>query len=164
MTEEFELRVPLINQNHHNLIPFTYKIEEGIDEDIGDKSELGFVIETIAEDQFNSDGVTNRNNSVLTLANGSPTVYVPQGQDGSFVHDSSFYVDVIAKDVSGIKEIRTHVEPDAYQFEVVNNSYITPQFSWDNSIWEGETTTTTSVIGFMNSFWVGSSDAKLERI
>jgi hypothetical protein len=53
-------------------------------------------------------------------------------------------VDVIGKDLSGIKEIRTHIEPNGYDFVSANTAgqvFIIPKITWDTNVASSITTT-----------------------
>ena len=160
------LNVPIVNRSHHNLIPFTFMPEEGVATDLGSDAEIPFTISPYSE-EFDYSAIINRDNVVLitNAISDVTTVYVPQDDDSYYHHRSEIYVDVIAKDTHGIKQIRTHVEPDAYDIEDATATYITPKFTWDNTLWrDSSITTTTTTLGFDGSFWVGSESWLLTRL
>jgi hypothetical protein len=79
----------------------------------------------------------------LSTPSTTPTVYVPNNEDAKYQHEKSFYVDVIGKDLSGIKEIRTHVTPDGYEFINANTAgqvFQIPKFTWDTNVASSITT------------------------
>ena len=125
------LELALVNQNNGDLIPFTWVTESGV---AGDPTTLAFTIEVSNLSNFNYDAILNRDNKALTEASAdTSTVYVPNNDSAQYKHQKSFYVDIIAKDASGISEIRTHVEPDGYEFEKVADAghvFYIPKFTW----------------------------------
>jgi len=127
------ITAPIINQGHNNLIPFSLIGESGRESDLGDEAKIGFEVKASNSEYFDYEAVINRDNSVLTStpSNDDPTVYVPEDVRSTYEHRNSFYVDIIAKDASGIKEVRTHVEPDKYEFEVPGNVFFIPRFTWE---------------------------------
>jgi len=158
--------MPLVFQTHHTLIPFTLIGEEGTQGD-SDNSVIGFQIEASNSPNFDYEAIINRDNDYLTANVGSHVsdIYVPQDDRAYYQHESRFYVDIIAKDESGIKDVRTHVEPNQYEFEDVDNSFIIPKFTWDNTIFTNvSSTTTTTTVGIDNSFWVGSDNGNLNQV
>jgi hypothetical protein len=127
------MSTPIINQSHNNLIPFSVTVEKGRESDSGDEAKIGFEIKASNSEYFDYEAVVNRDNSALTStpSNDDPTVYVPEDIRSTYEHRNSFYVDIIAKDASGIKEVRTHVEPDKYEFEEPGNVFYIPRFTWE---------------------------------
>lgn len=123
------ITIPLINQNNGDLIPFTWIAEGGT----GDNSELRFTIEASNSPYFDYNAIINRDNgSITTVPDTESDVYVPNN-DVKYTHEKSFYVDVVAKDSGGIKDLRTHVEPNKYEFESVEEAgqvYRIPKFTW----------------------------------
>lgn len=123
--------LPIINQNNGDIIPFTWFSEGGV---AGDGSVVGFTIESSNSPYFDYTAIIDRDNSaVTTTPSTTSTVYVPNSDDVKYKHEKSFYVDVIAKDPGGIKEINTHVEPNGYDFVSVENAgqrFFIPRFTW----------------------------------
>ena len=154
-------QLPLINQNNYNLLPFTYIGESGNSIDLGDASKLTFTIESSNAAYFKTGNVLDRSNIVLTQANTvTNSVYVPQDDASKYQHESSFYVDVISN--NAVSQVRTHTEPNAYEFEDPENVFIIPKFTWtfDNSY----TNVTTTTIGYNGRFWASTSNGNLDRI
>ena len=61
------------------------------------------------------------------------TTYVPEKDKDKYTHSNIMYVDVIAKDVSGIEKVRIHVEENKYEFDDVSNTqgvFYIPKFTW----------------------------------
>lgn len=131
-----ELQNVAINQNNHDLLPFSWIAEQGVATDLGDNSKIGFTIEASNSSYMNYTAIIDRNNGAITSTpSGSSSVYVPQDNDTKYEHRKVFYVDVIAKDKSGIREVRTHVEPNKYEFEQANSAseiFNVPLFTWSN--------------------------------
>ena len=161
--DDIIIRVPLITQSHHNLLPFSWIGEAGYPLDLGDNSKINFTVESANAPYLNYEAVINRDNSYLsanTSSNG--LTYVPQDPDSLYQHRSSFYVDVIAKDISGIKEVRTHVEPNAYEFEDIENSFVIPKFSWEfSNVAAGSNSAAVTTGG---TFWVTTSDKIISQL
>ena len=135
--EEFrELRGIVINQGNNNLIPFTFIAEGGTSSDLGDDAKISFTIEASNSPDIDYEAIINRDNSGLltTPDNATPTVYLPEDERAKYKHEQSFKVDIIAKDASGIKAVRTHVDPDKYEFEDVDSDevHFIPRFTWEN--------------------------------
>lgn len=151
--------VPPINQNNQNLIPFSFIGEGGY---IGNTTEIGFIIEAANSEYMNTQEVIDRDNITLTLANtnATSTVYVPQEEGSQYKHQSSFYVDVISNDA--IQEVRTHTEPNAYEFEEPDCVFIIPKFTW--TFGNTTTTQTTTLIGYDGKFWITTKDGVLRRV
>ena len=160
-----ELNVVIINQNNNNLIPFTFIGEPGISVDLKDDSKIAFIVEPSNTKSLDYTAIIERNNEALTGTQfANETVYVPEDPRSFYEHRSQIYVDIIGNDESGINEVRTHVEPNKYQFEEVVDSFLIPKFTWDNSIVSSNTITTTTT-GFIDgSFWTGTEDATFHKI
>ena len=124
----------VINQNNGDLIPFNWTSESGVSGDVGDNSVLNFSIESSSSPNFDYSAIISGNNSALNSNSSStPTIFVPNSDSDKYKHENSFYVDVIAKDISGIKEIRAHVEPNKYGFTSVaeaGQTFMVPKFTW----------------------------------
>ena len=124
----------LINQGNYNLLPFTWIGERGTSSDLGDDSKINFEIQASSSPYMDYDAVIERDNSALTETPEvtDPDTYLPQDERAYYEHRRVFYVDVIAKDSGGVKEVRTHVEPNKYEFEEVEDSFLIPKFIWEN--------------------------------
>jgi len=125
----------VINQGHGDILPFSWIVESGTE---GDGSTIGFIVEANNSPDFDYRSIINRDNSSITLtsSNATSTVYVPNLEDAKYKHEKSFYVDIVAKDASGIKNIRTHVEPNGYEFEKAEDAgkvFYIPRFTWRNT-------------------------------
>ena len=133
--------LPLINQNNGDLIPFTWIAEGGV---AGDGTSLNFTIEASNGQYFDYNAIINRDNGyILSTPSTTPTVYIPNSDSSKYQHEKSFYVDVIGKDLSGIKEIRTHTEPNGYDFVSANAAgtvFQMPKFTWDTNVASSITT------------------------
>jgi len=152
-----QIRVPIVNQNNHNLLPFSWIKESGMAVDLGNDAKLGFVIEGSNTPYLNYEAVLNRDNSSITATPDidTPTVYIQNDTD--VTREAEIYVDVIAQDANGIRDIRVHTEPNGYDFEKVNNVFYIPKFTWDTS---ADTTTTTTTQIVIDSLLVGTEDGR----
>ena len=149
--ESRQLNQCIINEGHHNLLPFTFIAERGYAENL-DESVLNFTIASSSSPNLDYEAILNRDNSSITTnLSADSDVFVPEDEESYYEHRSDLYVDVVSKDDSGIKKVRTHTEPNAYQFDDVdgNEIFYIPKLTWtDNSI------TTTSNLD--NTFWAGT--------
>lgn len=126
------ISLSIIKQNMGDIIPFSWIAENGAS---GDGSTVNFTIEASNSPYLDYQAIINRDNSALTSipSNSDAIAYVPNSNSSKYQHKNSFYIDVIAKDDSGIKDIRTHVQPDAYEFQKVEEAgevFYIPKFSW----------------------------------
>jgi len=128
------ITLPLINQDNGDLIPFSWISEVGAEVSNTVSTVLNFTIEAVNSSYFDYSAIINRDNSAITSTPSvTPTVYVPNSDASKYKHQKSFYVDVIAKDGSGIKDIRTHVDPEKYEFEKAEDAgqvFVIPKFTW----------------------------------
>ena len=156
-----KINASLINQNNYNLIPFTWIKETGLASDLGDNAKLNFVVENSSTPYLDYSLVINRDNSSITKtpASEDATVYVEN--DTVATHESEIYVDVIARDANGVKNIRLHTEPEKYNFETIDNVFYIPKFTWGT---ESDTTTTTTTQIIINTLLVGSEDGRFLEI
>jgi len=104
----------------------------------------------------------------LSSSSKEATVYVPEDYPSKFKHEESFYVDIISKDDSGIKSVRTHVEPNAYEFEDITEDdivFYTPKFTWDSSNASNASSESFKSSTFPGMLiWGGSNNGTLTRI
>ncbi len=125
----------VINASYSNIIPFTFIGEKGTDADLGDNTKIAFTIEGSSSTYFDYNAVINRDSSaLLSTEETTVTVYVPEDEKAKYKHEESFYVDIIAKDVTGIKSIRTHVDTSEYEFEDIteqDETFYIPKFTWE---------------------------------
>jgi len=166
----------VVNENHFNLIPFTWIGEAGTLSDLGDDTNIPFIVQASNSAYVDYQAVIDRNNEYLTATPTSliSNTYVPQSFSAEFQHENDTYIDIVAKNKSGISEIRTHVEPNKYQFEKINAVFFIPKFSWNNAIPANTSTTTTessvittansTSIEFENAVWVGTGDGVLREL
>jgi len=158
----------VINAEHHDIIPFTFIAEIGTALDLGDDAKISFTIEGSSTPYLDYDAILGMDNSsLLASEDNTSVVYVPEDERAKYKHEESFYVDIISKDVSGIKSIRTHVEPNGYEFEDITENdevFYIPKFTWGETNVAAVTTTTTTTSLFQNLMWVGTKDGKLQSI
>lgn len=127
------ITVSIINQGHGDVLPFSWVNESGTQADDGYNSTLGFTIEASNSAYFDYSAIINRDNGYLTASDTVASTYVPNSESSRYRHSNELYVDIIAQDSSGIKEIRTHVEPNKYDFEDANGAgqiFFIPIFRW----------------------------------
>ena len=128
--ESRNLNTPIIIQEQNDILPFSWISEKG---SAGEESTLNFTIESSSSPYFDYSILLDNNNASITTTQSDSTVYVPNKDETYYQHKNSFYVDVIAKDDNGIKEVRTHVAPDAYDFtdaSEVETVFFIPKFTW----------------------------------
>ena len=156
-----DIEAVIITQNNHTLLPFTFISEKGRPEDLGYDAQLNFTIASNSSPYMVYNAIINRDNGAYTTTlEQTATTYVPQDERANYEHRATFYVDVIAKDTNGIKEVRTSVEPNMYQFEEVGEVFRIPKFTWDTlSNASSTTTTTTPLPALENIFWTASGNA-----
>jgi len=162
-----QLNSTLINQGNNSLIPFTFIGEAGTSVDLGSNSVISFIVESDETASCDYTAVIERDNGALTdSAVTDQEVYVPEDPRAYYEHQSQIYVDIIGQDEGGIRDVRTHVEPDKYEFEEVESSFLIPKFSWDNSDQANvsTTTTTTEPDSATGSFWTGTEEGNIYKI
>ena len=112
-----------------------YAIAKATITHINTNAQINFTIASSNSPYMIYNAIIDRDNSAYTTTlEQTSTVYVPQDERAKYEHRSSFYVDVIAKDNSGIKEVRTHTEPNAYEFEKAEDAdeiFNIPKFTWE---------------------------------
>lgn len=152
------ITLPIVNQGNNDILPFVFVTESGY---VANNSTLNFTMEIASPKYLEYQAIIDRDNgSVLSNVN-SQSTYVPEKEEAKYTHKSSFYADIIGKDISGIRDIRTHVEPFGYAFEAIDsqdNVFRIPKFIWENTLVPTITTTTS------NTMWVGTSSNKLDHI
>jgi hypothetical protein len=125
-----------INEGLYDLLPFTWTAEGGYQEDLGDNSKLNFTIQSTSSPYLSYEAIINRDNAFINnAALNDATVYVPESLQSKYKHEKSFYVDIIAKDDNGIRDFRTHVEPNKYDFKKAEDAeeiFVIPKFTWRN--------------------------------
>jgi len=157
------ITVPMVNQGNNDILPFTLMAESGY---VANSSALSFTIEMASSKYLEYQAIIDRNNSSVLSNVNSQSTYVPQSEEARYTHQSSFQADIIGKDVGGIKEIRTHVEPYGYEFEEISDNdtvFVIPKFTWENAWTQLVTTTTTTPLS-NNSMWIGTSSNQLSHV
>ena len=152
-----DIRAAIIDQNNHNLLPFSILTEPGF----GMNAELQFNIDASNNSSLNVGGIIGRLISPQMNAGGSDLVYVPQDSDAYYQHNPSFHVDVIGKSIAGIKDAKVMVGQGVDSFESVTASFSVPKFTWDNSIYGHSIITLPSTL---SNFWAGSSVGDVSRM
>lgn len=129
-----QLTFPLINQNNGDLILFSWVSELGVTSASGSDSILNFTIEASNSPYFDYSAILNRDNSAVTANTSSQSiVYIPNDAAVEYKHEKSIYVDVIATDSSGIRDVQTHVGVEKYGFvkaEDIGQTFCIPRFTW----------------------------------
>lgn len=153
---EPRMKIPIINQNHYNMIPFTWVGEKGLESNLGDASVIQFKIQGKNDSYLDYSNILSGNNGSISLQSGLVgDTYVPERDSVRNVHQSTHYVDIIASDNSGLKDVRVSAFPDQYEFEAVSeikdgveSIFMVPKFSWTyesmNPVVVNATTTTTT--------------------
>lgn len=160
-----KINFAIINQSNGNLLPFSFIGEQGYNRDLGDGSEFAWTISSSQSPNIDYDAIINRDTSGITTSNSNDEeVYVPNDSDSYYQHQVPFYVDVIAQDQSGIKDVRLHVEPNAYEFENIEETFTIPKFTWANDFQYASNTVSTTTTISTNSMWVGTEDGLLKAV
>ena len=158
-----QINLTLVDQSNGNLLPFSFIGESGYSVNLGTGSELGWIITSSQSPNLDYEAIINRDTSgISSVTNIDEEVYVPNDSDSYYQHQAPFYVDVISKDDAGIREVRTHVEPSAYEFEAVEQSFNIPKFTWTNEFQGASNTVSTTTTISVNSMWVGTEDGLLK--
>lgn len=147
-----ELYTPVIVQNHSGIIPFGFFVESGF----VDSSVINFTIESISQ-MNNNEIVANLFASGQTSAS---ETYIPEDESCKSVHNPLTYVDVIAQDASGIKEISVRTQKEIYGYEIPNENYVfnIPKFAWD---YDDEEESSEEKTGYV---WLGTSDKTMSQV
>ena len=176
-----DTRGVVINENNNNIIPWTIIGEEGKSVTLGDDSIFNFQIEGSSSTLFDHVAFFGGDNDFLTeipaeteeipstIKPAKVSAYIPNNDDAEFEHRSQIYFDVITQDLSGVSEVRTHVEPEAYDFHVVDKSYVSPKFVWtnnfalDSNVASGNVSSNVSseVVG---SVWIGTDQETINKV
>lgn len=136
----------MISQGHNDIIPFSFTLESGFQ----DSSVLTFTV--------SGDSLLGSINSVS-----SGTSYIPENPNAKYKHDPFTYVDIMAKDSSGIKQVSARSQFELYQYEDPSFVFNVPKFSWDNNIFNDDSSSESSEErgGYV---WVGTEDKKIYQI
>ena len=151
-----ELYISLIQQEHHNIIPFSCIIESGV----GSGSTFDFELDA-TQDYFNAKQLIANVNSTITKPDTS--TYVPQDESAEFEHNNSFHVEIIAKDSSGIKQYNVRSQDEIYEYENFKDAFNIPKFSWSNEMF-GNSSVVSDVDINDGSVWVGDANNKLRHL
>ena len=109
--ETRELWSVLVEQEHHDLIPFSFTAESGV----SSNDILTFELETSENPYFDYSILIGTNSSSQTTY--EPVAYVPQDESGAIDHHNVFHTDIIAKDSSGIKDYNVRMQEELYGYE-----------------------------------------------
>jgi len=156
-----------VKQTPNSLLPFSFDVEVADTASNVSGDVLSFEIMASDDPSVDYEAILKRDNSAINEIPGilASNVYTPQPEEAYYKHDAYLYVDVISNDDNGMREIRTHVEPNAYEFKEPELVYVMPKFTWVNGGFSSSsTTTTTTPIGFTSAFWCGSSDGFLSKV
>jgi hypothetical protein len=153
-TESRGLWSVLVQQEHHNLLPFSFSAESGV----SDSNTLTFELET--EDSPFDYSILLRNASASASATTyETTAYVPQDETGSVEHRNTFHVEIFAKDTSGIKDYNVRMQEELYGYENPEYIFNVPKFSWTNFESSGSSEDENAA-----GVWVGDTNSGLYRI
>jgi len=159
-----------VYQEHNNLMPFSFFAEPGISVN----SQLSFEIDTATNQYFDYDLLIG--NAVSNVITYSTSAYVPEDDTEKIKHEPMFYVDIISKDNSGIKDFSLRSQKERYGFETPTSVYNLPKFSWTNTLVENSgqgaipTNVFSNVLGINNdtvvlgSLWAGTEDNRLIKV
>ena len=152
--ETKELYTVLVEQEHHTIIPFTITVDKGVES----ASTMPFEITTSSNQYFDY--------SVLlggpSLTNSNNQVYVPENEATKIDHNNAFHVEVIAKDVSGIREYNVRTQEELYGYKTPLATFNIPKFIWSNEVFGG--VLETEVDENLGYVWIGDSSGKINRI
>jgi len=169
----------LIVQNHNNIIPFNYFVENAYNIDTIENinSSINFDVEISAASVFEYASLlkVNSNSSVISQdieVTDLTDIYVDNPQEYRVRHDPSFYIDIFVEGDSGVKDVSVRGFEERYDFEDIEHSYIVPKFKWDNKLWlvvnaNSKTVTTTDSLKdkkeVLGTAIVGTFDGQAEQ-
>lgn len=153
-----ELYSTIIQQEHHDLIPFSFIAESGIEY----TSTIGFEFETISGNNFDYSILVG--NSTSTPTTYIPSAYVPEDEAASFEHKNAFHIEILAKDASGIKDYNVRTQEEIYGYEKPEYTFNVPKFSWSNEIFGANVASETSEDLNEGSVWIGNAAKDLHRV
>jgi len=149
-----ELYLSLIQQGNNNLLPFSCIVEKG--QSSGDL--INFELES-AQSYFDASVLIN-NLTAKPEAIESET-YIPQ-ENSNVDHNNIFYVELMAKDSSGISKYNVRSQEELYEYEDFNNSFNIPKFSWSNELFSD--LDISKIEDNSGSVWVGDATNKLRHL
>lgn len=133
----------VINQNHHNVIPFVFKTE---DEFKNAGAELSFSFRGTSDNTFlNFSNVSNPNNDIET----QNTTYVQSNNDANF--SPTFFLDLITNTPSQNVSVSTNINNK--DKHMAKYTFVIPKFTWSKYDYDKGTSTITG------SAWIGSESS-----
>ena len=144
-------------QEHNNLLPFTFISEPGISLD----SQISFEIDAATNKYFDYDLLIG--NAASNVIAYPISTYVPEDDSKKIKQEPMFYVDIIAKDSSGIKDFSLRSQKEIYGFETPTAVYTSPKFSWTNTLVDvsNVSNSTSDIVG---SIWIGTKNSSLLKV
>ena len=143
-----QIRSTIVSQNNGDTIPFWFISESGFE----DSSQINFTIESANATSVNYD-VSFQKNGFIKNAE------IPENENSEYRHDAFSTVDIIVKDYSGVKDLSVRTQKEIYEYEIPNEVYNTPKFSWNNTPFN-ETSSDTA-LGIDASILLGTDNKKL---
>ena len=113
----------LIEQEHHDLLPFSFTAESAV----SDSSTLTFELETTTSPYFDYSVLIGEQSASPTTY--ESTAYVPKDDAGEVEHHNVFHTEIIAKDISGIKDYNVRMQEGIYGYETPQYTFNVPKFS-----------------------------------
>lgn len=150
----------IIEQNHHDLIPFLIRIDNGFS---NDGSQIKFILSTERDSYLNYDEIVSPSAQTET----TNKAYVPDNANGYYMHEPQFYVDMlIPSSPSGIRNNSARADNEKYQDESVTYRFKTPKFSWSNKTQlanASSSVVTTNMDNATGSVWLGTENKTLHQ-
>ena len=154
-----ELFHVLVNQGHHDLLPFSFITERGQESNVSADTTFGFIY-TQKANKLNY-------NSLLSFNTVSPTTtstFVPEDEDAKYKHEPIFYADIIAEG-QGVNEYSLRSQDYMYVKEKPTTVFNIPKFSWDNSIFGDSNVSSEESIDVKEGhIWIGTNDKFIKKV
>jgi len=152
--ETLELFQVLINQGHHDLIPFSYTIERGQE----NNSTFDFNYMQFSN-TISYSSILNFN----TISASTTSVFIPETEDAKYKHEPIFYVDIMVEG-QGVNEYSLRAQQNLYAKENPTTVFNIPKFSWDNSVFGVEDESESSIDFKEGYVWLGTSDKSIVKV
>lgn len=153
--ENLQLFQILVNQGHHDILPFSYTIERG--QETG--STLGFSYKTYSNNLSYASLL-----SFNTISTPTTTTFIPESEDAKYKHDPIFYMDMIVEG-QGVNQYSLRSQQEQYAKESPSYVFNIPKFTWDNSIFgDFSNVSESSVDPKEGIVWIGTSTKTLNKV
>lgn len=150
-----ELYQVLVNQGHHNLLPFNYIIYNGI----SSGQNLSFLYDGTSS-KIDYSSIINPSSNTYSQQS---STFIPESEDAKYKHEPIFYADLIVEG-QGINQYSLRSQQEMYVREKPSSAFNIPKFTWDNSIF-GYSDESESSIDLQEGYvWVGTSDKYIKKI